>query len=43
MVTFGFGADNFFTDSFEAGTRARQDEQLRAFRAATESQRPKTI
>jgi len=45
MVTFGFGADNFFTDSFEAGTCARQDEQLRAFRAATatESQRPKTI
>ena len=43
MVTFGFGADNFFTDSFEAGTRARQKEQLRAFEVATGAQRPKTI
>lgn len=41
MVTFGFGAENFFTDSFEAGTRARQNEQLRVFEAVT--QRTKTI
>jgi hypothetical protein len=30
MVSFGFGANNFFTDAFEAGTRARQRDQTRA-------------
>jgi hypothetical protein len=29
MVSFGYGANNFFTDAFEAGTRARQRDQLR--------------
>lgn len=29
LVSFGYGANNFFTDAFEAGTRARQRDQLR--------------
>lgn len=29
LVSFGYGANNFFTDAFEAGTRARQQDQLK--------------
>ena len=29
MVSFGFGAENCFTDWFEEGTRARQADQIR--------------
>lgn len=30
LISFGFGAENQFTDNFEAGTRARQFDQLRS-------------
>lgn len=34
MVSFGYGANNFFTDAFEAGTKARQRDQLRLLKPA---------
>lgn len=34
MVSFGYGANNFFTDAFEAGTRARQLDQLKTLNAS---------
>jgi hypothetical protein len=34
LVSFGYGANNFFTDAFEAGTKARQRDQLRAIKPA---------
>jgi hypothetical protein len=30
MVSLGYGVNNFYTDGFEAGTRSRQRDQLRA-------------
>jgi hypothetical protein len=30
MISFGFGANNLFTDNFEKGTKARQASQLRS-------------
>lgn len=33
MISYGFGANNIFTDTFEKGTRARQADQLRGLKA----------
>lgn len=36
LVSFGYGANNFFTDAFEAGTKARQRDQLRILKPSAQ-------
>ncbi len=36
MVSLGYGANNFFTDAFEAGTCARQRDQLKPLNASVQ-------